>query len=123
MIRDTSIKAYHEIQTSGLLGKRQKQAYNVLFEHGPMTGNELSKAMGMPGQWKRMSELKKRGLAKEVGERPCSVTGVNCIIWDVTANLPVKPEASKRKSQFQKGFEAGYEQAVKDIQEGKKASA
>lgn len=90
MTRLTSMEAYQEIQSSGLLGKRQKHAYNVLYEHGPLTGNELSEEMKIPGQWKRCSELKNKGLVIEVGERRCSVTGVNCYIWDVTGEFPKK---------------------------------
>lgn len=91
MARSTSIQAYQAMLQSGLLGARQKQAYAVLFHFGPLTGNELSARMKMPGQWKRCSELKKRGLVTEVGERNCSITGINCITWDVTSNVPQKP--------------------------------
>lgn len=101
-VRRTSIEAYRQVMESGLLGKRQKQAYDVLFKHGPLTGNELSKLMGMPGQWKRCSELKKRDLAVEVGERDCTVTGRNCIIWDVTDNPPRKADDETRESSRQK---------------------
>lgn len=101
-VRHTSIEAYREVMTSGLLGERQKQAYEVLFQRGPLTGNELSKLMELPGQWKRCSELKKRGLATEVGERECRVTGRNCIVWDVTANPPHKAEVERSESSRQK---------------------
>lgn len=89
-MRQTSLLAYTAIKESGLLGKRQKQAYEVLYAHGPLTGNELSEIMKISGQWKRCSELKKRGLAIEVGERDCRITGNLCILWDVTDNLPRK---------------------------------
>lgn len=88
-MRQTSIDAYNAIKESGLLGKRQKHAYNVLYKDGPLTGNELSELMRIPGQWKRCSELKKRRLAIEVGKRPCRVTGRECLTWDVTSNMPV----------------------------------
>ena len=101
-VRRTSLSAYHEVMASGLLGERQKQAYEVLFHHGPLTGNELSQMMGRPGQWKRCSELKKRGLAIEVGERECRVTGRQCIIWDVTEDLPRKADEAVRESSRQK---------------------
>lgn len=96
-VRKTSKKAYELVLHSGLLGKRQKQAYHVLYECGPLTGNELSEKMGMYGQWKRCSELKKRGLAEEVGERKCSITGMNCITWDVTDLLPDRVLNAKQK--------------------------
>lgn len=97
MIRQTSVIAYNEIKDSGLLGKRQKHAYDVLYKKGPLTGNELSTYMNMPGQWKRCSELKKRGLAIEVGKRKCSITGKLALLWDVTNNLPTKYNPKKTK--------------------------
>jgi hypothetical protein len=90
-VRHTSAIAWEEIQKSGILGKRQRHAYNVLYEFGPLTGQELSKRMGIPGQWKRCNELKLRGVVSEVGERWCTVTGRLAIIWDVNDKLPVKP--------------------------------
>jgi hypothetical protein len=98
-VRDTSIEAYHTIKSSGLLGGRQKHAYSVLLEFGPLTGNELSIKMGIPGQWKRCSELKKKGLVTEVGERVCTVTERNCIIWGVTSNppTPAEPKPTNKK--------------------------
>lgn len=101
-MRRTSIDAYHAVMESGLLGERQKQAYDVLYKHGPLTGNELSKIMNLPGQWKRCSELKKRDLTIEVGERECRVTGRICIIWDVTDNPPRKSDDTVRESSRQK---------------------
>jgi hypothetical protein len=101
-VRRTSANAYHEVMASGLLGERQKHAYEILYKHGPLTGNELSEQMGIPGQWKRCSELKKRGLAIEVGERECRVTGRVCIIWDVTDNPPRKVDDETRESSRQK---------------------
>lgn len=96
MIRQTSIEAFQEIQESGLLGKRQKHAYNTLYQYGPLTGQELSKKMGIPGQWKRCSELKKRGVCFEVGEKVCSVTGQKAILWDVNDKKPTKTLEQKK---------------------------
>lgn len=101
-VRRTSANAYHEVMASGLLGERQKHAYEILYKHGPLTGNEMSEQMGIPGQWKRCSELKKRDLAIEVGERECRVTGRVCIIWDVTDNPPRKADHETRESSRQK---------------------
>lgn len=111
-MRQTSVEAYNDIMVSGLLGKRQKDAYAVLYENGPLTGNELSLKMGIPGQWKRCSELKKRGLALEVGERLCSVTGRNCITWDVTDKLPTK--LTKKETRIEKACREAYEKGFND---------
>lgn len=105
MVRRTSVEAYNDIQKSGLLGERQKHAYGVLYRLGPMTGNELSNAMGMPGQWKRCSELKKRGVVEEVGEKVCCITGRQAIAWDVNGKHPVKAKEDLRKMPLRKRYE------------------
>jgi hypothetical protein len=99
-VRNTSVSAFEFIKQNGVLGERQAHAYEVLYFCGPLTGQELSVKMGMPGQWKRCSELKKRGLAIEVGEAKCSVTGQLAILWDVTENMP--SEAPKYQSRVQR---------------------
>ena len=83
-MRKTSIEAFKQIMASGLLGKRQKQAYKVLYENGSLTGSELSKMMGMNGQWKRCSELQKKGLVEIVGDKIDPVTKKRVYLWDVT---------------------------------------
>ena len=90
MVRETSLRAYEEIRDSGILSQRQVQAYEVFYKHGPLTGNELSDKMGIPGQWKLCSIMKKRGVLKEVGLKVCRITGREVIAWDVTDNLPRK---------------------------------
>lgn len=106
MVRDTSIEAYRAIEESGLLSQRRHQVYKTLFEYGPCTANELAKNF-----WKmefkiprnvnlnivtRLGELRDLGVAKEVRTRQCSITGMNVIEWDVTSNLPIKFEKSKK---------------------------
>ena len=92
MVRFTSLQALHAIRESGTLGQRQIQAYEVLHHHGPLTGNELSSKAGLPGLWKRLSELETKGMIKVVGERPCTVTGRNCVIWDVVSRSESQPD-------------------------------
>ena len=99
MIRETSIEAFNKIKENGLLSVRRMQVYEVLFHDGPLTQNEAHKLL-----WKlgirtekqsitpRFNELYQVGVIKEVGKKVCSVTGNNCILWDVTKNLPVKFE-------------------------------
>lgn len=109
MTRETSIETYNAIKREGLLSKRRWEAYNLLFQHGPMTANELmdvaertkqANHIVMETLSKRMSELRKMGAIKEVGERSCKITGRNCIEWDVTKNKPTKynpPETNTHK--------------------------
>lgn len=95
MIRQTSISTYHNIRDNGLLSKRRWQVYRSLFQHGPCTANELGKHLvkGFPENVNlnvvtRLGELRDRGVAVEVRERPCAVTGETVIEWDVTKELP-----------------------------------
>lgn len=106
MIRSTSSEAYRQIKVEGLLSKMKWEAYNILFQHGPMTASELlKKARETYGQkslrdnyQKRLGELRDVGVVSEVRTRACAVTGRNVIEWDVTDRLPVKLKRETRKS-------------------------
>jgi hypothetical protein len=87
-MRQTSIKAFHAVSASGVISARRKQAYQYLYDHGPLTGSELCKIAGVPGLWKRLSELRRMKLVMEIGERICTISNQKCIEWDVTANMP-----------------------------------
>lgn len=75
MTRNTSREAYHKIKEEGLVGKRQMQAYEILFEHGPLTNSEvwaLAKnkygVMISPhGSGSRFTEMRDKGIIEEVG--------------------------------------------------------
>lgn len=105
--RKTSKAVYKQIQKEGLLSDRRWQVYSTLFEIGPATAAEISlKDQGSftnpakgDNSHARLSELKLMGCVEEVGEKVCSVTGRQVILWDVTSNLPVKfePKASRAK--------------------------
>lgn len=100
MIRQTSVETYNAIKADGLLGRLQMDVYAAIFEHGPVTQNELHQYW-FPGRQPRdiqprVSELVKFGVVKEVGKRPCKITRRECLIWDVTDSLPVKPRKDER---------------------------
>lgn len=111
MTRSTSIKAYRTIKENGMLSQKRLEAYEVLFKHGPATAMELRKYYP-PGivdsQIRaRLNELRACGVAYEVRERPCSITGMSVIEWDVNEKLPVKlekPIREKCKSCNGKGY-------------------
>jgi len=99
MIRKTSIDAYKKINDLGLLSKRRLQVYNVLYNHGPLTGNEVLKHLikeygvslgNAPSIISRLGELRKMEVVNELGKRTCSISKMNVILWDVTDSLPVK---------------------------------
>lgn len=82
-MRRTSINAYKEAKESGYIRGTQKMVYDILVQVGSMTGKEIEQRIGLPGAWKRCSELKQQGLISESGKRQCRITGKTCITWDV----------------------------------------
>jgi len=95
MTRKTSIEAYNKIKADGLLSALQFSIYSKLYDGGPMTQGELWHKYFQYFQRHsvapRFAELKERGVIEGVGERPCRLTGVNAIVWDVTDQLPHDP--------------------------------
>lgn len=103
--RLTSVEAYHEIENNGLLSRRRWQVYKALYSHGPCTANELyqylppSKSANAGNITTRLGELRDMNCVDEVGTRVCSVTGKNCIVWDVNGNLPQPPPKRETKDE------------------------
>lgn len=105
MARRTSIDTYYKIKNEGLLSRRRLQVYEILFQHGPMTSGELYKKRKISfdiensNSRSRLTELRDMGCVVELGEKKCSITGRNCILWDVTEGLPSKlPKKESRLS-------------------------
>lgn len=102
MIRQTSINAYLEIKEKGLLSKRRWQVYEVLYQHGPLTGREVNKILATARGNNsstfigRLSELRDLGIVYECGEKFDSETNQTVLLWDVTDKLPIKLEKQKR---------------------------
>ena len=97
-VRDTSIDAYLTIKENGLLNKNQQQVYETLFNKGSMTCSEVLQYLNLQtNQSGRFTELKEKGVIKEVGKRECRVTGHRVYLWDVTSELPkTKRQRSKK---------------------------
>lgn len=101
MIRQTSIDVYNQILADGTLGNRQMLVYDTIFKHGPLTQMETVRTIDDPdivehGLTPRFAELKRMGAIVEVGERECTITGRNVILWDVTDRLPDKAFLRKK---------------------------
>lgn len=104
MTRRTSAQAYRRIEEDGLLSRRRWQVYDILYKHGPLTANEIVRyarryhpTANQTGFNARLSELKRIGVAVEVGEKPDAVSGQKCFLWDVTDALPLKlPKKEQR---------------------------
>lgn len=99
MIRQTSIDVYHQIQAEGLLSRRRFETYECLFNNGPLTAMETGRRIDGVLDHSispRFAELKRLGVIQEVGEKLCSITGRNVLLWDVTDRLPLKLEKRKK---------------------------
>lgn len=97
--RQTSIDCYHQIKAEGLLSKRRMEVYEILFQDGPLTANEIVRISKIKypntnasSFNARLSELKRFGVIQEIGEKEDSISGKNCYIWDLTDRLPEDTE-------------------------------
>ena len=104
-MRKTSREAYDYICENGILGQRMFQAYDCMFQNGPMTAKELTVKAGIDGLWKVCSVLREMDLFLELGERTCSITGRNSILWDVTDKYP-KTIKKEKKQSWKKRYQA-----------------
>ncbi len=117
-VRQTSIAVYHQIIDGALISERKRQIYAILFQFGPLTGNEIFRYLDLKLKinqaniYARLGEMVKVGVVKECDERQCNVTGNNVLTWDVTDELP-KP-IKKTKTDKQKLLE--YRKLVNQIQ-------
>lgn len=100
-VRRTSLVAYQEITENGMLKGQQATVYNALFKHGPLTAQQVQE-MCFPKNgvqaWRRLPELRRMGVAQEVGEAVHPESGRPTILWDVTENLPdrTKEQANRK---------------------------
>lgn len=87
-MRQTSLLAWAEMKSSGLLTQRQAEVFEGLRKaKRPATARELERFMkkqGMPhdGCWKRLSELVEKKVARECPKRTCYVTRRKAITWE-----------------------------------------
>ena len=100
--RETSFEAYRTIRDNGLLSVRRFEVYEILFYHGPLTAHEVvkiaRKRYPLANQTTfnaRLSELKERGVVMNCGVKKNPVSGVDNLLWDVTAKLPIKLKKKK----------------------------
>lgn len=97
MVRPTSIESFNAMKTAGVMSEKQTLAWETLDHWGPMTAKELEVQAGSSGLWKRLSELKSRGLVKEFEVRMCRVTKYKAIAWQASHGGPVTPPRSTPK--------------------------
>ena len=106
--RQTSIDCYHQIKAEGLLSKMRMMYFEAVYENSPCTGAEAFDAIERAGKLTkkssrlertRFTELRDMGVIKEVGTRPCKISGRNALVFDLTDNLPTKLEPVSTKKQ------------------------
>jgi hypothetical protein len=106
-VRDTSIEIYRKITESGLIGQKQLDVFRIIYANGPLTGSQISKQMQSLGfvshvsetVRNRINELRNMGVVKELGKVPCPITGNTVYQYDITGNLPVRPEKKLPKKE------------------------
>jgi len=121
--RNTSKKVYKQIEAEGLLSGRRWNVYKTLFKIGPSTAAEISQAdcssFKNPAKGDnshaRLSELKEMGAVEEVGERTCSTTGREVILWDVTSQIPVKIVKKPNKEKIALGLAVELIEAIEAV--------
>lgn len=104
MTRETSVDVYNQIKDEGLLGNLQMSVYTALRGKEPMTQGECA-AWLFPSFQRhdiapRFAELKRFGVLKECGKRPCRVTGRVCYVWQLTESVAMKPSKGPTKNQL-----------------------
>lgn len=107
MIRQTSRDSYNA--NKEFLSERRWQIYNVLWNYGPLTGGEVFQFMKKEygesfvtnsNTVTRLGELRDMGVVSEIGEKTCSISGQNVILWDVTNQIASKLTEKKHEYRF-----------------------
>jgi len=112
IVRDTSLAAYREIESKGLLSRSRWAVYRWLYTNGPATAREVERGLDNISAHKRLPELRDLKVVAETGERPCQVTGMTSILWDVTSNLPTGTVSRTKKTRSELVKEIAY---LKDL--------
>lgn len=98
--RKTSLEAWEAVKSCGWATKKAKQAYQILFHHGPLTLLELEHHSALlDGRTprgrsestiiRRLYDLRDNGLVETTSEtRVCQVSKKNAVTWDVTGSMP-----------------------------------
>lgn len=96
--QDTSRESYRILIASGQLRGQQAQALEAVTRHGPATSGEIIQTLGPNvNLWRaRFTELQGRGLIVEVGQRRCTITGRNAIVWQYSGRT--KPLEAKHRT-------------------------
>lgn len=114
--RRTSVESLRVLASSGGLSKRQAEVLECLRRLGPSNARTLSAEI--PGAWKRLTELRERGLVREAGEMVDKMTGRMTIIWEATPEHEPLPVPQRKRGQ---GVNAVLRARVRQLEEENKA--
>jgi hypothetical protein len=90
--RETSVRAFYDAIAAGVITTRRDQVFAGLAELGSATANETFEHVKTQRREDlrydsntraRFTELRDLGLIREVGARPCRITGKTCITWEI----------------------------------------
>lgn len=103
-VRQTSLEAFNQITSEGLLSRMRWIVYNLVYCNPLETAQELAAHITAPESnssvglnlHARLGELRERGVIRETGARKCSKTKRKAMTWEVTRQLPHKPEKRER---------------------------
>ena len=91
-VRETSKEAYKRLVEGGYLTPKRAEVYCWLKDHGEATAREVERGLRDKNAQKRLSELRKQDMVKELpNRRPCKVTGNRVILWDITTRFKPLP--------------------------------
>lgn len=112
MTRKTSIETYNRITSGGLISKRRLLIYKIIYKTPELTGSQIVKQYKelypattftySEGIRNRITELVAQGVVKELGVKPCPVTGSTVLFYATTDSLPAKVAKAKTKKQKKK---------------------
>jgi len=87
-VKMTSRDTFNMIQGNRMLSEWRAEVHRWIYFHGPCTAMEVEVGLANKNANKRTSELRDRGVIRELRRGPCPVTGRRAIFWVVTGKLP-----------------------------------
>lgn len=99
MTESTSIEAYRKISKNGLLrGIKLLVLKHLAESEEPMTAAEVAWAIQehqLDSVRPRFAQLHAKGVIRKSGKRICKITGMTSLTWELTGDMPMKPEPKK----------------------------
>lgn len=107
MNRRTSTQTYYDILNNGYLSAKRWQVYDIFYQHGDLTGAQVSKLyrLSFPSSKtsetirNRITELVRMGVVEEIGTTTCEDSGREVILFGINDKLPRKLEIPKTMHQ------------------------